>query len=298
MPKKIDLSQLADLIAEGPAGREKLEKQAQAISELQETLMLTLKAVRPYEIPERSEGNIIQFGVISDLHLGSMYQRTDALRLFYQACAEDGIKQIFCAGDIVDGWRVYRGQEFELRPDGKSWPEQREIFKREVPDVGITTYFITGNHDASFKNLVGLVAGDDFQLARPDWKFIGQEIGEIILKTADGKKFTVQMIHPGGGISAYALSYKPQKIIESISGGQKPDFLIIGHYHKSFFIPAYRNVSGICAGCFQSQTPFMMRQSIAAHIGGWIVTVILGDRKKLTSRVKTEFIGFYEQQRA
>jgi hypothetical protein len=40
----------------------------------------------------------------------------------------------------------------------------------------------------------------------------------------------------------------------------------------------------------------MAQQSIMAHIGGWIVTAILGERKKLTSRVSAEFVSFYEEQ--
>ena len=34
----------------------------------------------------------------------------------------------------------------------------------------------------------------------------------------------------------------------------------------------------------------------AAHVGGWIVEVVLGDADKLTSRVKAEFISFHEPQ--
>lgn len=43
--------------------------------------------------------------------------------------------------------------------------------------------------------------------------------------------------------------------------------------------------------------PFMAQHSLAANVGGWIVSVVLGERKKLTSRVQAEFIGFYEEQR-
>jgi hypothetical protein len=200
------------------------------------------------------------------------------------------------AGDVLDGWRVYKGQEFELHPNGRSWPEQRKMFADGVPDLGITTIFITGNHDGSFKKLIGLVVGEELSTVRPDWKFIGQDIGDVVLKTKQGQKFTVCLIHPGGG-TAYALSYHTQKIIESMAGGQKPDLVGIGHYHKAEWIPAYRNVSAVQAGTFQDQTPFMVQRSIQAHVGGWIITAVLGERKKLTSRVKAEFFGFYEPER-
>jgi len=38
----------------------------------------------------------------------------------------------------------------------------------------------------------------------------------------------------------------------------------------------------------------MASRASAAHVGGWIVTVTLNDRKKLTARVQTEWIGFFE----
>jgi DNA polymerase II small subunit/DNA polymerase delta subunit B len=296
--KEINLSELADLIADGPAGQDKLKKQAAAISTLQETLMLAVKRVRPYEIPVKSEDNVIRFGVIGDTQIGSMYQRLDALKLFYGRCADEGVTDIFHAGDVLDGWHVYRGQEFELHPHGRSWPEQRDMFASEVPKIdGMRTLFIVGNHDQSFKKLVGMVVGDELSRIRPDWKYIGADIGSIVLKTKAGQKFTVQLIHPGGGIKQYALSYSPQRIIEAMSGGQKPDLLCIGHYHKSFFIPSYRNIAALCVGCYQSQTPFMVQQSIAAHIGGWIVSVYLNDRRKLTNRIQAEWVGFFEEQR-
>lgn len=297
MPRKeIDLSELREIIASGPAGQEKIQKLTDQATTLAETLSLMIKRARPYEVPVKSDENTIRFGLIGDTHIGSLYHRQDALLAFYRHCQDEGLEHVLHCGDILAGWKVYKGQEFELHPSGRSWPEQRKLFSDGVPDLGITTIFITGNHDASFKKLIGLVVGEELSTIRPDWKFIGQDIGDVVLKTKQGQRFVVRLIHPGGG-TAYALSYHVQKIIESMAGGQKPDLMGIGHYHKAEWIPSYRNVSAIQAGCFESQTPFMVQRSIQAHIGGWIVTVVLGDRKRLTSRVNVEFVGFYEEQR-
>lgn len=296
--KKIDLSKLAELIAAGPAGREKQEKQARAISDLQETLMLMVKRRRPYEVPVRSEGNTIRFGLIGDTQIGSSYQRLDALGAFYGHCESEGIKIVLHAGDVLDGWKVYRGQEFELHPHGRSWPEQRDMFAEAFPRIeGITTILITGNHDASFKKLIGMVVGDELGRLRPDCKFVGQDIADVVLRAKSGAKLTVRLLHPGGG-TAYAVSYHLQKIIESIAGGQKPDIIAVGHYHKALWVPNYRNISGFLVGCFQSQTPYMVQHSLAASIGGYVVTATLGDKRKLTTRIGAEFISFFEEQRA
>jgi len=85
-------------------------------------------------------------------------------------------------------------------------------------------------------------------------------------------------------------SYRPQKITESLEGGTKPDMLAIGHYHKAELIPSYRNVAVLQAGTFERQTPFMARQGLAAHVGGWIVEAVVGNGH---NRIKAEFIAFY-----
>ncbi len=297
MPKKqIHLSELAEDIAKGPDGLAKQKRQQKAINDLTETLMLAYKRTRPYEVPVKAKDNEIRFGVMADLQLGSMYALRDAVAAFYARCADEGINLILNAGDVLDGWRVYRGQEFELRPDAKSWPEQRAIFEAEVPKIkGLETIFITGNHDQSFKNLVGMNVGDELQRARPDWKCIGADVGDVELQDQRGRRYRVRLLHPGGG-TAYAVSYHLQKIIEALPGGQKPNMLIAGHYHKALFMPSYRNVDGILAGCFQAQTPFMARQSIQAMMGGYIVRVNLGDQEKLSSRVEATWCGFFEEK--
>ena len=298
MKKEIDLSKLGDALAEGPAGKEKIEKQKRVIRDLTEAIVLMAKRQRPYEVPVSTRDNEIKFGLIADTHIGSLYQRTDALRAFYTHCEREGVEDVLHAGDVLAGFNVYRGQIFELHPNGRSWPEQRDMFSDLVPRVkGITTHFITGNHDASFKKLVGLVAGPDLERARPDWHFVGQDVGTVMLKAKGGPSFRVMLYHPGGG-SAYALSYRMQRMIESLSGGTKPDMVAQGHLHKAQAIPAYRNIYGIDCGCFEDQTPFMASRASAAHVGGWIITVVLGDRKNLTSRIKAEWIGFYHPQEA
>lgn len=297
MPKKqIQLSDLAEEIAKGPDGLAKQKRQERAIGVLTESLMLAYKRTRPYQVPIKARDNELRFGVIADTQCGSLYALRDGLSAFYARLEAEGIDLVLHAGDVLDGWRVYRGQEFELRPDAKSWPEQRAIFAEEIPKVpGLTTVFITGNHDQSFKNLVGMNVGDELQRARPDWKCIGADVGDIDLQDQKGRRYRVRLLHPGGG-TAYAVSYHLQKIIEALPGGQKPNMLIAGHYHKSLFMPSYRNVDGILAGCFQQQTPFMARQSIQAMMGGWIVTVNLGDQDKLSSRVNPTWCGFFEEK--
>jgi hypothetical protein len=137
--------------------------------------------------------------------------------------------------------------------------------------------------------LAGVAPGPDLARRRPDWHFVGSCSGRIALDAGGNRSYVVDMAHPAGG-SSYALSYKPQKIVEQLEGGTKPDMLLIGHFHKADWLPSYRNVSVAQVGCFQWQTPFMRDLGLAAHVGGWIFRVRMGESCNV---VTGSFVAFY-----
>lgn len=100
----------------------------------------------------------------------------------------------------------------------------------------------------------------------------------------------LELRHPWDG-TAYALSYKIQKMIEAMESNSKPNILAVGHYHKAEYM-FYRNVHALQTGCFQSQTPFTRGKGISIHMGGWIVTVEVDDTGTIR-RFAPEFIPFY-----
>lgn len=258
------------------------------VQNLQQSLEQMVRRQRKYVLP--SDDSVIRIAVISDIHVGSLYFKPNALATFFQAAEAAGCKKVFCSGDILAGWKVYKGQEFELRDRGID--EQLSRLAECWPKTQMDTVFITGNHDSSFKSLVGCNVGNMIHDRVPNMEFIGEDQASIEIGQ---NRYRVMMVHPGGG-TAYALSYRPQKLVESLSGGKKPNMLIVGHYHKAEFIPAYRNVAILQAGTFESQTPFMTRQGISAHLGGWIVEIKMGDKKDLCNSVKAQFISFYEEE--
>jgi hypothetical protein len=228
----------------------------------------------------------VTFGLIGCTHFGSLYCNQPAIEAFYQYVASQGINTIYHGGDVLDGHKVYRGQEFELNDVGLD----RQLKRLQTfESYGVTTRFITGNHDQSFKTGNGAPIGDLIEGARMDFEFLGEEQARVEFQTEEGK-YELMLIHPGGG-SSYALSYRPQKIVESLEGGTKPNMLAIAHYHKAEFMPSYRNVATLQTGTFQNQTPFMARQGLAAHVGGWIVRVNVHAKY---NAVSSEFISFYD----
>lgn len=253
--------------------------------EVEKRKVEALADVQGKVVINRTKETTLRFAVTGDRHHGSLYHHGAALHAFYDFCKREGVKEVYDAGDLLDGHKVYKGQEFELRDLG--FEAQMNSVVKNSPDE-VDTFFITGNHDASFKNAAGVPVGSCIGERVPQYKFLGEEQARVRWDTPNGK-FELMLIHPGGG-SSYALSYRPQKIVESLEGGTKPDMLAIGHYHKAEFMPSYRNVAVLQAGTFQRQTPFMARQGLAAHVGGWIVEVHVGEVHKV---IKAEFAAFY-----
>jgi len=113
---------------------------------------------------------------------------------------------------------------------------------------------------------------------------------DIVIPSKNGKT-TLRLVHPGGG-SSYAISYTEQKIVESYSGGEKPDILLVGHYHKAEY-SYVRGVHIVQTGTTEDQSPFMRKKRLAAHLGGWIIEFSVDINGAIT-RFKQEFIPFYD----
>lgn len=242
---------------------------------------------RQKPVIQKHETNTVKFGLIGDTHFGSMYCQPYNLEAYYDYAHKQGVSTIYHAGDVLSGHKVFRGHDFEVSDYG--FDAQVERLSKSAPRLnGMSTKFITGNHDASFHHAIGVSVGMKIQQARPDWIFLGDMQADVIMQCPAGK-YRLRLLHPDGG-TAFAMSYKPQHIIGALSGGDKPNMIGIGHYHKAEMMPAYRNVCSLQVGTFESQTPFMARKSSPAHVGGWIVEVALN---KTSNCIKTEFVAFY-----
>lgn len=229
---------------------------------------------------------VIRFALMGDTQINSKYTQLTHLHKFYDICQSEGIDTVYHTGDIDEGEQMRVGHQYECYEQGAD-DHVREIVRVYPKRKGITTYFITGNHDASIIKRCGYDIGYPIANQRDDMKYLGQSSAVINLTP----NCTLELRHPIDG-TAYAISYKTQKLIEAMSGGEKPNILAVGHYHKLEYI-FYRNVHCFQTGCFQAQTPFMKGKQIAAMMGGWIVEVHVDDEGTIT-RLKQEYIPFYK----
>lgn len=218
----------------------------------------------------------VTFGIISDMHYCNVHSRESLIKLMYEICKKEGVSIVFQPGNMLDGEIFFNTREL------LAWGVEGQInyLVNHVPQVeGIKTYFITGDdHEGWMAKKAGLNIGELIEhrmkeAGRDDWVYLSHMEADVEFRTKEGSA-VVRITHPGGG-SSYALSYAPQKTVESLTGGEKPHVLIEGHYHKSLYA-MIRNIHTMLAGTFEAQTPFMRKKRIEAHVGGWVVRMSLG----------------------
>lgn len=238
------------------------------------------------------------FGFSADQHLCSKYERLDVLNDLYDKFAERGITHVFNAGNWIDGEARFNKHDLKLGGLGNQLAYLADHYPSRD---GIVTYAVAGDdHEGWYGQNSGTDIGkqafhamkDDAK--RTDWVNLGYMEAFIELVNAESNRSTHMLVmHPGGG-SAYAHSYKPQKIVESFQGGEKPSFLLIGHYHKLSF-NVIRNVFAVQSGTTQDQTPFMRKKGIDAHVGGGIAKITQDPYTGALTACQVEFFQYFNE---
>lgn len=229
---------------------------------------------------------IIRFGVTSDNHLCSKWQQITFLNHLYDIFQSEGIETVYNPGDITEGYKMRPGHEFEIFKFGAD--EQTQYVIDNYPSrKGITTKFITGNHDHSHIKNGGIDIGKRITRDRQDMTYLGMSNAKVNITP----NCIVELNHPLDG-AAYALSYAPQKTIDAMYGGEKPNILLNGHHHKMFYM-FYRNIHAYECGTTQAQTPWMRGKRLAANTGGLIIEVHVSEDGTIT-RCKGEYIPLYK----
>jgi predicted phosphodiesterase len=239
---------------------------------------------------EHFYGDEVRFGIVSDTHIGNKHAMEEQLHEAYAVFEREGITAVYAPGNLLDGEKTYRGQEYEITVMGaddvvvnlaRVWPR--------VPSI--TTYHIASStcHEGFYFKNAGLLIGKMIERERPDMVYLGLDEADVVIHDSDARP-TLRIIHPGGG-SSYADSYRPQKIVESYAGAEKPTILAIGHYHKGGTYDI-RDVQVLQACCLERQTPFMRKLSLKAVLGFWIVEARFSEHGSLR-RFKTERFKYY-----
>lgn len=267
------VSELADAADCSPkAVRTALAELDKAGSQVMVSADVVATSLTPQMNPEAAvipwSGHRLEFAVVSDTHLGSRYEQCEHLASFYAECERRKLDLVLHAGDMHDGENMYKGHAYEIKVHGAD--AQAQYAKAVYPHIpGITTKFISGNHDDSFHKRAGVDVCKILAGERPDLQYLGP-VGRTVNLECKGRTrrvLRVTLLHPSGG-APYARSYRTQKIVEGLEGGSKPDLLLAGHLHFQNHTMV-RNVQAFQLPCFQRQTPYLKAKGLEPVVGAY-----------------------------
>jgi predicted phosphodiesterase len=216
------------------------------------------------------EGKTFKFGALGDNHGGSKYERLDLCEAAYDIFEENGVNHVFHTGNYLEGEARFNKNDILVH----GMTNQVKHFVDTYPSrENITTHFVTGDdHEGWYYQQQGIDIGaytemEARKVGREDLHNLGYLEANVLI--GDDAHTKLRIMHPGGG-SSYAVSYKPQKIVEALDVNDRPDILLIGHYHKSMYL-MHQGVHIYQTGTLKDQDLFMRKFQLAAHLGVWII---------------------------
>lgn len=248
-----------------------------------------------YNIIDNEEN--IKVMLISDTRFGSIYQQTTILNDMYLKAKEMGVKYVFLTGDVVEG--IYRGAKSiyntTLHKDG--YDDQADYVAACFPRIqGITTYFVTGEHDLSFlKGTDKVDIGKLIAAKRDDMIYLGPKRKKVSFVTGDRRSGSISFYlqHSSGNVP-YTISYKPQQKISSLRNEDKTDILVTSHFAAcdSFL---RRGVRSYQVPTVTATTDEMKDANTPVYntIGAWVVSLDR-DKKGSLKRTSQMYIPYYK----
>jgi UDP-2,3-diacylglucosamine pyrophosphatase LpxH/biotin operon repressor len=228
-------------------------------------------------------GREIKIALVSDTHMGHKVEAVKELKEFYDYAYNAGVREFYHAGDLSDGnYSNRKNHQYEVHKRGHD--EQKEWIVEQYPKIkGVTTYFITGNHDATHMMNGGANIGKNVAAERDDMIYLGHNFAKIWLT----EQVDLNLFHPSDG-SAYGVSLKAQKIVDGATGARKCKILAIGHYHKMNWI-YWKDTHAFIMPSFQHQTDFMSGRGLKSYVGGYILNIKVDKDGKMIS-IMPEFV--------
>ena len=248
-----------------------------------------------YNIIDNEEN--IKVMLISDTRFGSIYQQTTILNDMYLKAKEMGVKYVFLTGDVVEG--IYRGAKsiYNTTVHKDGYDDQADYVAACFPRIqGITTYFVTGEHDLSFlKGTDKVDIGKLIAAKRDDMIYLGPKRKKVSFVTGDRRSGSISFYlqHSSGNVP-YTISYKPQQKISSLRNEDKTDILVTSHFAAcdSFL---RRGVRSYQVPTVTATTDEMKDANTPVYntIGAWVVSLDR-DKKGSLKRTSQMYIPYYK----
>jgi hypothetical protein len=216
---------------------------------------------------------------LSDTHAGCKQFDSKGLRECLQRAVDDGYEDVHISGDLHDGYRVYKGQEHNLKYFTSD--DQAQCLAEVLIDYPLNYYAIMGNHDESFEK-----HGSPNPVARLEeimhraggaFVYLNCMAGDIIIGGV-----VKRMVHLDGG-GAYAKSYPGQVYLRNLFDSRGEDVWVrgnkyrlrfgqFGHFHSNI---TYESNGMWCThpGNFQFPSSFTIRRGLVGDQGCRLTTV-------------------------
>ena len=243
-----------------------------------------------------SNDDNIKCMLISDTRFGSIYQQTSILNDMYLKAKAMGVKYVFLTGDVVEG--IYRGSKsiYNSTLHKNGYDDQADYVASCFPRVeGITTYFVTGEHDLSFlKTKEKVDIGKLIASKREDMIYLGPRRKKVTFVSDKGNgSISIYLQHSSGNVP-YTISYKPQQKIAALRNEDKTDILVTSHFAacdsflrrgvRSYQVPT---VVGTTDEMKDANTP------VYNTVGSWIIT-LKKDKKGNLRNTSQMYIPYYQ----
>lgn len=214
-----------------------------------------------------SDAESFKYGYFSDPHIGEKHFDEPLFKQMAEHFNDENVDFVVNPGDHLEGMSGRPGHVYELDLVGfdAQFRKACELYSLINADI----FGIDGNHDLWYKskNSAGVIPGEQLERALPNYTHLGEWEGDLMVGSK--KPVWIKLFHANDG-TAYADSYKLQKLIESFTGGEKPQIVHSGHYHKAISL-FRRNVWGFESGTLCGQSQFMRGKKLQAHKGYGIV---------------------------
>ena len=217
----------------------------------------------------------VKFLSLSDIHYASKWDNPHLVDYAYELAEKENVDFVVNSGDIFEGdfHNARPNHIYEVKVHGM---EQLDYVVDKYPKSHIPTYYITGNHEATFIKTCGADMGKMLEQRRSDLTYLGHDLGDIKLD-----KTFIRLRHGSGG-NAYAKGYKLQKYWETLRTNDIPNIILQGHFHYSAYFKN-RDIHCFNVPSLQGYTPYAKSLGLPQEMGFWLITCDLDSKGNIVS---------------
>jgi len=227
--------------------------------------------------------------IVSDPRLCSKYQQLSRLNFAYLEAWQNGFDKAILLGDITEGLyslkSIYHKTLF-----ADTTEKQVEYVINNYPYIeGMTTYFITGDQDATHTKTNGVDIGRMISEQREDMVYLGNMRCQLNIKKM---KILAQHLKIGAFDRAKTISLKPQDAIYAMRSEEKVDIILDGHLLSSEQMTE-RGMREIAVPSLVATTPRIRSSAIPHNVGFVLLKTNLTKDGKFNDMEAT-FSPFYQ----